>query len=255
MTTSLSPDQNQAAFDYVDFWFWRKETLLEASNIEHPLFDALVEAKAIPGIIYSFHEKDGWWSALAAYKEETRPHPRQGGKDYYSPAALWWIRHTCLSLKEEMNVREAATLNASKFKHQYKTLYKNLPSCYPHLAYALPPIPDDELDALAHSEWEAWVTGAYAVCLRDFSADICLRKEALAKTLKAHLAGPLGVSEASQDKLLHMTQDLASLLLPFAPWERPTATAGLILDPIIKTFGLGVDIPQPTKKPAVRFDM
>lgn len=254
MTASLSPDQNQAAFDYVDFWFWDKTVLLNAANIKHPLLKELIEAKAVPGIIYSFHEKGGWWSALAAYKGETQPHPRQGGQDYYSPASLWWLRHSLLSLKKGMSLQETATHNATNFQQQFRILYKKLPLCYPQLSYALPPISEAELNALARTEWKAWISGSYGVCLRDFTADICLRKEALAKTLKAHLSDQSEGPGISQGELLHMAQDLASLLLPFAPWERPTATAGVILDPIIRSFGLGIDIPHPAKNQAIRFD-
>lgn len=243
MTFSPTPEQHQHCLDYVSSWFWSKDKLAQAAGITHSQLDELIEAKCIPGIIYSHHQDEGWWSALAAYRGDVSASPKADGQDFYSPAALWWIRRTLLLLRQGRTTADAAKHNEAHFSSRYIELAAQQPS---HDTLSL--------HDLAGSEWQSWIAGAYAVCLRDFSAGICFRKELLAKGLKQAAINLEQAKPEQQLEIIDQTQELASLLLPFAPWERPTATAGLTIDPILEKLELGIDIPHPGQKPAQRFD-
>jgi|GEM_PF-1317004 len=238
-----TPQQHQHCLDYVNHWFWSKDKLSTAAALTASQLDELIEAECIPGIIYSYHDDEGWWSALAAYRGDVGASPKANGRDFYSPAALWWIRRTMLLLRQGYTPADAAKHNETHFSSRYIELAAQQSS-----------LDDPSLHALAGSEWRSWIAGAYAVCLRDFSADICFRKEVLGKDLKQAAKGLKQATPAQQLEIIDKTQELASLLLPFAPWERPTATAGLTIDPILEKLNLGVDIPYPGQKPAQRFD-
>jgi hypothetical protein len=96
----------------------------------------------------------------------------------------------------------------------------------------------------AHAEWDAWVHGAYPLCLRIFTAETCVRKESLAAMLRRHLSDPKKYS-LSKMELLHRCEALAQLILPFAPWKRANSPPGQTIDRFLKAQGLGVELPYP----------
>lgn len=243
MTFTPTPEQQQHCLDYVSSWFWPKDKLSDAAGITSSHLDELIDAKCIPGIIYSYTQDEGWWSALAAYRGDISASPKAGGQDFYSPGALWWIRRTLLLLRQGETLSDAANHNEAHFSSRYTALAAQQSS-----------LDTASLEEQTGNEWRSWISGAYAVCLRDFSADICFRKEILAKDLKQAAKNLEQATPEQQLEIIDKTQELASLLLPFAPWERPTATAGLTIDPILEKLELGIDIPHPGQKPAQRFD-
>jgi hypothetical protein len=71
-------------------------------------------------------------------------------------------------------------------------------------------------EARAPGEWEAYIGGEYAVCLRTVSPETIRRKDELIARIESLLAGdppPLGPLRAAVD-------ELDALLRPFAPYDR-----------------------------------
>lgn len=229
--------------NYVNKWFWPKEHLLTAAGIEEHILDQMHETQCLPKMIYSYNERQGWWSALSAHKGSMPKSPDHDGEHWYSPASLWWIRRTLLTLRKGFDYEAAAKHNRSNFEAEFKRLYPLFPSLYPKLALAFDPNNKDDVQGAAQQEWNAWISGAYGVCLKEFTPDICIRKEGLAKTIKDYFSG--SAPGLGKEDILAFSQELSLLLLPFSPWERPISTAGLTLDKCLSSFELGQDMPSP----------
>ncbi len=102
---------------------------------------------------------------------------------------------------------------------------------------------------VANSEWDAWISGAYGVCLRDFTASTCIRKEANGTLIRLHTEMP-DKYNLSDIELIDLTQELSSLITPFSPWERPVGTPGRTIDVVLNRLLLGDDYPYPLSRAA-----
>ena len=88
-------------------------------------------------------------------------------------------------------------------------------------------------------EWNAWLDGGYAVCLRVFTGRGCVLKEALGASLK----GALDAGDHEPATLLVQAEALAEIILPFAPWQRASGTPGRTIDRLLMETGLGYERP------------
>ena len=71
-----------------------------------------------------------------------------------------------------------------------------------------------------------------------------MRKEANATLIRLHTELP-NEYNLSDIELIDLTQELASLITPFSPWERPVGTPGRTIDVVLNRFQLGDDYPYP----------
>jgi Family of unknown function (DUF6058) len=74
----------------------------------------------------------------------------------------------------------------------------------------------DWFEARAPGEWDAYMSGEYAVCLRSVSPETILRKGALIERIDALLA----TRDPPLDALRAAVDELDALLRPFAPYDR-----------------------------------
>ena len=229
--------EEAAGRSYVARWFWRLPQLAIAVGLDEEATLSLIGAGCAPGPIYAWH--NGWWSALAACRGAIAPTPPEKAERYYSRSAAWDLRRAVLRIRGGATADGAAAANRADFTRQFL-------ACLPGVPGAEEAFPqcwrDGRLDPerariVAEKEWATWLQGAYGVCLRLFTAQNCIRKEALAARLKRRLR------EADPLILLEEARDLATLILPFAPWERAQATPGLTIDALLALARLGDDLP------------
>lgn len=198
----------------------------------------MIEQRAAPGIIYSFHQKSRWWSALAATRGQCQKQPATGGQDWYSPGAAWWFRRAMLTSPSQ---------NQRHFAEQFSQQLKNIPfanlaytSCFDSNGQSI----SAQITMAADQEWDAWASGAFAVCLPFFSAERCIRKETLATRIKAAISPHAQPNDVlSPASVFDLTSELAALILPFAPWERAKGTPGMTIDRVLTQMGLGCELP------------
>jgi len=238
-----SDDSDGLMEAYVRRWFVPFETLVRRSGGSAEQVEALIAAGAAPGAIYAGRPGGGWWSTLAAFKGEDSVEPPAGSEGWYTPAALYWLRRALLVLREGASPAEAAERNRDAFVDQFVAALKAEPLAsanYPE-AFDGAELDIDSARRMGVTEWGYWRTGAYAICLRSFTGAASVAKESVAKKIKEELAAR--ERTISDFELLDLVERLASLMLPFAPSERPSCTPGVTVDRVIELLKLGHEEP------------
>jgi Family of unknown function (DUF6058) len=93
-----------------------------------------------------------------------------------------------------------------------------LPACFAERLLAAARRRRAEVDAAA--EWEAYLSGVYAVCLRQVTPENIVRKEQLVREIDAALAAPAPDDRAWRRDLRIAVAELDALERPFAPCDR-----------------------------------
>jgi hypothetical protein len=219
---------------YVERWFWTLDGLAEAVGAAPARVEQLIAARCAPGPIYAFGD-NGWWSALGA--EAAAP----AGERWYSPGAAWGLRQAELAARGGMSPTDAAIMLRDRFAEVFVVALGHQRHARSAFAacFSGDAVDREAARAAAHDEWASWIQGGYGVCLRVFTAETCVAKESLGAWLKA------AIGEPGQDAadLLAEAEELAGLLLPFAPWQRPAGTPGRTIDRLLRDLRLGDDRP------------
>jgi hypothetical protein len=242
MPIKLSDDENMQAFGYMNGWYYQKNAILAAAGIDDETHTHLIDAGYAPGIIYAYHPDHGWWSALAAYIGTDTAYPPSDSEHWYNPACIWWLRRAKLALREKSTTPEQVVDDTkAAFCADFLAQLKAIPNS--HIAYPECFKSDKALNHItvkqsAEKEWQAWTSGAYAVCLKDFTAEKCIQKETMGAILKRHFSGT-GPAQLNDSDIIAMCQKLDALMMPFAPWERSSCTPGLTIDQALTTLKLG----------------
>lgn len=255
MSIKLSSEDQEHALQYMEQWFWDISSLAQATDVDEKVIYAMIAKECVPGTIYSFDTEYGWWSALAAYLGQASSTASTDGKMWYSPATLWWIRRTILHLRAGKSLNDIAREFEGGFQKEFVALLKAIPnanSAYPECYLSDGALDNHKAHQIAHNEWHSWICGAYGVCLRDFTANNCIRKEVIGAIIKSHFEEG-SASQLTDLEVLVLTQELASLVTPFALWERPTGTPGKTIDVALNNFRLGSDYPYPFPNRAVSY--
>ncbi|WEK02436.1 MAG: DUF6058 family natural product biosynthesis protein [Candidatus Sphingomonas phytovorans] len=222
---------------YIQCWFLTPDLFCRQIGAAPDLVERLVAAGAMPGPIYAEH--DGvWWSALEATE---RPPP---GRLWYAPAAMWWGRRALLGLKRGLSVEEATIRNRAHFIATFVEALAAEPLgilAFPG-AFAKASVDPEGATRCAEAEWASWTDGGYAVCLRRFSGESCVRKESLARRIRHHMEQVPGY-RLDDDALFDLVERLENLMLPFAPWQRRTGSPGRAVDAPLAAMGLGAEMP------------
>ncbi|MEO6217140.1 MAG: DUF6058 family natural product biosynthesis protein [Sphingomonas sp.] len=231
-------------YRYVTDWFWPFDRLARAVGISASDLDDLIKAGCGPGAIYAFSSRYGWWSALAGHADGYGGPPPVEAERWLAPAAVWGFRRATLARRRGASLEEAARQNAALFTEEFVEALERLPEARFGFADCFGPhgLVDTVARARAAEEWAAWIGGGYAVCLRIFTGETCVRKESLGAWLKAHIADPER-HPLTAEAALSICEKLAQLMLPFAPWQRPHGTPGVTIDRLIADLRLGVELP------------
>lgn len=196
---------------------------------------ALIEARAIPGPIYSLWPNGAFSSPIGG----SHAGPPSGTPiHWYAPAAAWWVRRA-----QALSPNACACAFETHFVNDFVTRLAAEPAGhlgYPQV-YLAGTFDPAAATLAARSEWQDWLDGGYGVCLRHADAyhaitKTCRRAEVLAMTDNGQMPT---LSEAQMGKLLTVMEELDSVMLPFAPHQRPHGTPGLWIDYILARYGLG----------------
>lgn len=234
-----------AARAYVEAHFWTLEALAEAAGLTPELVEALIAVGIAPGPIYRCDPTQGWWSALAGWVDGSEGAPDGQAEAWFSPWAVWGLRTARLAEREGVPDSESARRAAEAFGREFiSALAMVAPAriTFPGCFDAEGQVDPAAAAAAADVQWRGWLKGGYAVCLRAFTGETCVRKESLGALLKRHVADP-DAWPMTAAASLEACAALAALMLPFAPWERPVGTPGRTIDALLARHALGRERP------------
>lgn len=216
---------------YVALHFWTLGELADAVGASAGRVRALVDAGCGPLPSYVL-AGDGWWSAL---DREHRAMP--DGAAWYARGAAWTLRRALMMTNGGMTEIAAAAALLEQFAAAFVIALGRVDDAvlaFPDCFDANGVIRAASV-AAASQEWEAWIDGGYGNCLRVFTAETCVMKETLAASMKAALASGNG----DVATMVMQAETLDGLILPFAPWQRPTGTPGRTIDRLLAAAALG----------------
>lgn len=231
--------ENYVARYFVDF-----DAIVRRSGADVLVVQSLLEAGAAPGVIYARQSDGQWWSALGACVGREPEKPTTIHTPWYSPASVWWLRRALLKMSSGSTAEAAALHNEKTFVEGFVRSLADTDDAalaYPS-AFEGDEVNMSEAQRVGAAEWAAWVQGAYGVCLRRFSARSCVEKEALrARIVAAGEGSPQ--HQMSDEALFEKVEQLESLLMPFAPYERQDGSPGRAIDAPLARMKLGVEEP------------
>lgn len=233
------------AHAYVATHFWPIDRIARGVGAPIDEVEALIAARCAPGPIYAYDSVRGWWSALGGWKDSAGGDLAAEAARWYSPWIVWSLRKACVERRAGASPGDSAARRAREFAHDFERALRDFPlarlgfpRCFGDDGALLP----ESVRVAAADEWEAWLKGGYGVCLRAFTGETCVRKESLGAMLKRRVVEN-GDLLGAAGELLDACAALQQLLLPFAPWERPSGTPGRTIDVIVPTLGLGIEQP------------
>ena len=222
---------------YLRQHFWTLDQLAAAVGQDNRTVERLIDARCAPGAIYVL-DGDVCWSALDR-DDRSAPPP---GERWYSRAAAWHLRRVLAAARDGISYEQLAARIRLKFGLEFSAALEMVPGA----AAAFPACFEGSAvrraaaAATADREWEAWLDGGYGVCLRIFNGLTCVAKEAIAHAMKTALES----SDYDTEHMLGLGEHLSSLILPFAPWQRPSCTPGRTIDRLLSEQDLGNELPH-----------
>lgn len=236
---------DRAARAYVETHFWTLPALAEAVDAPPERILELTAAGIAPGAVYARDPRRGWWSALGGWVDGDGHPPGPETEAWFSPWTAWDLRRARLAEREGRPDAGSARRAAEAFGQAFTAALADFAPA--RIAFADCFDAQGRVDAraaaiAAGAEWRSWLAGGYAVCLRAFTGETCVRKESLGALLKRHAADP-DTWPMTAEEALESCAALAQLMLPFAPWERPAGTPGRTLDALLARQALGRERP------------
>ena len=222
---------------YVERHFVELPQLAERTGAEISIVRDLIAAGAVPQPSYRIWSNGAFSSPIGGDHGGT---PAGLPTDWYSPAAVWWIRRA-------LGMAEAPAEIARRFGKGFITDFVTQLAALPDGQLAYPDVHvDGELSpdaaaGLAAAEWADWINGGYGVCLRHWSAADVIAKMLQRGRIIALTDGATRetLEPPGRLALLEAMERLEAVMLPFAPHQRPTGTPGLWIDRILLRYGLG----------------
>lgn len=236
---------DRAARAYVDAHFATLAAVATAAGCSTEKVLDLAVAGIAPGAVYARDPERGWWSALGGWVDGGPGAPGEEATIWLSPWAIWSFRRALLAEREGEAADAVAAGMAGGFRDAFRAALAAIDAAsaaYPACFDVDGRVDPTAAAAQADVEWESWLGGGYAVCLKTFSGYTCVEKESLGALLKRHAADP-GTWPMRARDALEACATLAGLMLPFAPWERPTGTPGRTIDTLLARHGLGREAP------------
>lgn len=218
---------------YAQANFWTERQLADAVGVEEDALRSFVRSRCCPAASY-VRSARGWWSAL-----QRRGLERPVGDAWFSRGAAWTTRRAVLMRRSGKSLVDVADTLRREFISGFSD--ELLKTDQAALAFAdcfeNGHVDLSNAQRRADVEWNAWLDGGYGNCLRVFTPQTCIRKEALSTSMKAALRS----RPYDPATLLDLAEQLSAVMLPFAPWQRPTCTPGQTIDILLSEHRLGTE--------------
>lgn len=232
----------QSLLNYLDQHFLSREAFASAANISLEQLDTLIAAKAIPGVIYKIWNHGPVWSTIGGQKGT--PGKAEPDSTWYAPAAIWPARQAKILMEQEGLTAEqsAKTLKSRFAANFYDALLASDAHIFEYGAlYENGALVASKLAAQTDIEWQSWIDGGYAVCLRRWDGFHLVSKNVEIERIRALTSDGtnLALDGKGMATLINSVDRLEVVMVPFAPYQRPVGTPGIWIDEILAKYGLG----------------
>lgn len=221
---------------YIEDTATPREALAAASGVSETDLTAIEAAGALPAPTYVLF-KDAIRSPIRTLGEP----PRDGGRAYYCPSVLHWLRRARLLAPETPGLLDrltawfaddfAAALQAQGLdarRYSWSHLY-GANGAISHKALT------QEVERLSAD----WMTGGWAVCLRRWNGHHVVTKDLERARIAALTENAMRQLDSHERQgLFDAIERLDSVMLPFAPHERPHGTPGLFIERMRERYGV-----------------
>jgi hypothetical protein len=221
---------------YIEAIATPREALAVASGVSDKELAAIEAAGALPTPTYVVF-KNAIRSPIRVLGEP----PAQGGRAFYCPSVLHWVRRAKLigvnrpDLLERLHAWFSDDFaNALAAQTADARLH-----AWSHLFAASGEIVPNALSEQVRTLCSEWMNGGWAVCLRRWNG-----YHVVTKDLERARIGALTedatreLNAAERQTLFDAIERLDSVMLPFAPHERPHGTPGLFVDRMRERYGV-----------------
>ncbi|QGZ94749.1 DUF6058 family natural product biosynthesis protein [Terricaulis silvestris] len=216
---------------YVESTCTPRELLAAASGVDEATLQGLEEAGGMPAATYTLF--DG--AIRSAIRELGEP-PQQGGRAFYAPAVIAWLRRAALLDADALRTWFGESFEAA--------LLAQAPDARVHgwarLFTTDGAVDRDALAAEVQSLNADWMNGGWAVCLRRWNGYHVVTKDlerARIGTITADGTRDT-LSAAERLALQDAIESLDAVMLSFAPFERPHGTPGLYIDAMRERYAV-----------------
>lgn len=227
---------------YVARYFVSRAEFARAAAVSDDFLQRLIDAEAIPAVIYSIWTEGTVWSPIGAWVGT--PMSSAPTSQWYSAAALWWARRA--AALHDAGLTDTGAIAArfrEGFAAEFQARLKTDPSARVGYAdlFEDGAVDNAKCHALALSEWADWINGGYGVCLRRFDANHLIAKTSQSARIRQLTAAGTKPALSPDERLdlLDALDHLDAVMLPFAPHQRPHGTPGKWIDAIMEKYGLG----------------
>jgi hypothetical protein len=213
---------------YVEATATPRAALAAASGVSEGDLAAIEAAGALPAPTYVLFE-----NAIRSPIRTLGEPPTEGGRAFYCPAVLHWVRRArLLSLDRPGLLHRLQDWFADDFEAALQAqVAEARQHAWSHLFDANGDVSPPALAAEAATLSADWMNGGWAVCLRRWNGYHVVTKDlerARIATLTEEATRDLDAAE--RQALFNAIERLDSVILPFAPHERPHGTPGLFID-------------------------
>jgi hypothetical protein len=221
---------------YVEAIATTREALAAACGVSEPELAAIDAAGALPAPTYVLFD-----NAIRSPIRTLGEPPAHGGRAFYCRAVLHWIRRARLFAPETPGLLDRLQAwFAADFKAALNAQAADARVfAWSHLFDANGAVSSAGLTTEVQTLSADWMKGGWAVCLRRWDG-----YHVVTKDLERARIGVLtddatrNLNEAERQALFDAIERLDSVMLPFAPHERPHGTPGLFIDRMRQRYGL-----------------
>lgn len=221
---------------YIEAIATPREALAAASGLTDQELEAIEAAGALPTPTYVVFE-NAIRSPIATLGEP----PANGGRRYYCPSVVHWVRRAKLFGVERLDLLERLQ---AWFADDFAAALKSQAADARLHAWSHVFDANGELIAGAFADQVRslcadWMNGGWAVCLRRWNGYHVVTKDlerARIGALTEDATRDLNATE--RQTLFDAIERLDSVMLPFAPHERPNGTPGLFVDRMRERYGV-----------------
>jgi hypothetical protein len=216
---------------YVESTCTPRELLAAASGVDEATLHRLEQAGGMPAPTYTLFD-----GAIRSAIRELGQLPKHGGRAFYAPAVIAWLRRAALLDADALQTWfgesfEAALLAqaADACVHGWARLFASDGS-----------LDHDALAAEVQSLHADWLNGGWAVCLRRWNGHHVVTKDLERARIGAITADGAHETLSARERLAlqDAIERLDAVILPFAPYERPHGTPGLFIDRMRERYGV-----------------